>query len=104
MKFESPMTRSSQKVNIFILCLGFDGTTCENDINECEHATCPEGKVCKDMVNNYECRCPDGFTGDNCSLLVDPCAKMFCQNGGTCVVHGHTPSCSCDEGFTGNKI
>lgn len=89
--------------NYVIVCTGFSGLTCENNIDECMHINCPEGRVCIDLVAGYECRCPDGFTGDNCSLPIDPCAKTFCQNGGTCKVnqltHGFT--CACQNGFTG---
>ncbi|KAJ8978001.1 hypothetical protein NQ317_004546 [Molorchus minor] len=79
------------------------GETCETNIDDCEDASCPPGKVCVDLVNNYECQCPPGFAGKDCSTDVDPCAKEPCHNG-TCVVTdsvNYKFTCDCDAGFAG---
>ena len=35
---------------------GYNGSTCEVDIDECLEAACPEGSICIDQVAAYECR------------------------------------------------
>lgn len=37
-----------------------------NDINDCDSNPCHNGAVCKDLINSYQCTCPNGFSGTNC--------------------------------------
>ncbi|XP_078402681.1 coagulation factor X-like [Cetorhinus maximus] len=44
---------------------GFNGTSCELEINECElMQPCPLGTTCVDGINKFTCNCPvDGCSG-----------------------------------------
>lgn len=81
---------------------GFEGFYCSNNINDCFDASCSEGKVCYDLINSYECRCPEGFTGENCSVNIDECESSPCLNGGECHDGMANYSCVCPPGYTGN--
>ena len=43
--------------------LGFNGTLCENNIDDCVQHACENQAICEDAVNNYTCSCLPGFTG-----------------------------------------
>lgn len=65
---------------------GFEGVYCEHTIAECRGVQCSDGKVCFDLVNGFECRCPVGFAGSQCSEDIDeceihsPCVNGICRN------------------------
>lgn len=82
---------------------GFGGKFCEINIDDCASISCPPPKVCVDLINDYDCRCPPGFGGENCSIQLDPCARGPCVNGGTCLINSTSNDyfCACLEGFTG---
>lgn len=42
---------------------GFEGITCERNIDDCPNHKCQNGGVCVDGVNTYNCRCPPQWTG-----------------------------------------
>ncbi|KAM7385717.1 hypothetical protein PAMP_001779 [Pampus punctatissimus] len=54
--------------------LGFTGTNCETEVNECESNPCRHSGTCSDLVGQYECQCPTGFLGKNCEVDIDACA------------------------------
>lgn len=89
--------------NTLFLFSGFEGLYCSNNINDCFDVTCSDGKVCYDMVNSYECRCPEGFTGENCSINIDECESSPCLNGGECHDGMANYSCVCPPGYTGKN-
>lgn len=41
--------------------LGFNGTNCENNIDDCLGVTCERYHVCFDGIHNYTCACPRGM-------------------------------------------
>lgn len=49
--------------SLVLLVLGFEGITCERNIDDCPNHKCQNGGVCVDGVNTYNCRCPPQWTG-----------------------------------------
>ncbi|XP_052071119.1 uncharacterized protein LOC127709553 [Mytilus californianus] len=50
---------------------GFTGVNCETNIDDCVAVKCPITSVCRDMVNDYYCRCNLGLTGEYCARELD---------------------------------
>jgi len=51
------------------LCrLGFNGKTCQKNINECDPNPCQNGASCVDGIYGYNCTCLSGFSGDQCDV------------------------------------
>lgn len=42
---------------------GFNGTNCDNNIDDCPDHHCRNGGTCMDGVNTYNCKCPPEWTG-----------------------------------------
>jgi hypothetical protein len=71
-------------------CLpGYNGTICDEDINECDPDPCQNGATCTESTNSsvalgeYNCNCPLGFEGFQCHISK-PCSLEPCQNNATC--------------------
>ena len=47
--------------------LGWNGTHCELDINECASDPCVNG-VCVDEIGDFNCECPPGYIGNECQI------------------------------------
>ena len=66
------------------VCLaGFDGTACDNDIDECGSSPCQNGGACEQSdVNEYSCSCISGFYGERCQAVRPPsptlCRPALC--------------------------
>ncbi|XP_036057863.1 protein crumbs homolog 1 [Onychomys torridus] len=80
--------------------LGWSGTHCEINIDECFSNPCIHGN-CSDGVAAYHCRCEPGYTGVNCEVDTDNCKRHQCANGATCVSGTHGYFCLCSGNFTG---
>jgi len=61
---------------------GFNGDTCENNINYCNPDSCENGGTCTDGdgVNEYSCECTLPYKGDSCEL----CQIGFEKEGNKC--------------------
>lgn len=51
------------EANISFFPAGFNGTNCENNIDDCPGHQCANGGICMDGVNTYNCQCPPEWTG-----------------------------------------
>ncbi|XP_019626561.1 PREDICTED: fibropellin-1-like [Branchiostoma belcheri] len=63
---------------------GFDGKTCEINIDECASGPCQNGGSCHDDVNSYHCVCATGFHGHHCESDTDWCSDVQCPHGFVC--------------------
>jgi hypothetical protein len=88
-----------------LVCLvGFEGSNCEVNIDDCIQASCADNKVCIDGVNGYDCRCRQGFTGDDCTTSIDFCEDNPCQNNATCANTYGNYTCICPGGISGESF
>ena len=79
---------------------GYTGEFCEQNIDECLEATCPENSECVDGINSYSCECLPGFGGENCKRTRSLCTKMSCNSKGECI-EGITKTCVCWPEYSG---
>jgi YVTN family beta-propeller protein len=80
---------------------GYEGATCETDIDECASAPCLNGGECTDEVNGFSCACAAGYEGATCETDIDDCSPNPCESGGSCVDGGASFTCECAYGFSG---
>uniref|UniRef100_A0A8C4NJP3 Delta-like protein n=1 Tax=Eptatretus burgeri TaxID=7764 RepID=A0A8C4NJP3_EPTBU len=79
--------------------LGFTGSRCHENINDCAGKNCLNGATCVDGVNSFQCICPDGWNGDFCQN--DDCIPNPCQHGGACADLANDFNCTCQGGWKG---
>uniref|UniRef100_A0A8C6M2C5 Delta-like protein n=1 Tax=Nothobranchius furzeri TaxID=105023 RepID=A0A8C6M2C5_NOTFU len=78
--------------------LGFTGTYCHENVNDCASSPCKNGGTCIDGINSFECVCPDGWEG---TIYVNECSGTPCQNAGLCIDLVNDFYCSCVDGWKG---
>src|SRR6218665_3065777 len=87
---------------------GYSGEFCESNGDECASMPCLNGGVCHDLINGYQCNCPQNFEGRNCehermSNWFQICESNLCLNGGVSVTRGGLVQCICSKGYTGQR-
>ncbi len=75
-------------VNVYLCdcAAGYNGTLCENEIDECASNPCQNGGTCTDEVDGYSCSCPAGYGGDDCGEIVCLTYEDTIDNGDTAEV------------------
>ncbi|KAH3892707.1 hypothetical protein DPMN_016832, partial [Dreissena polymorpha] len=46
--------------------VGYTGSTCKDNVNECAQNPCKNGATCNNLQNGYSCKCTQGWQGLNC--------------------------------------
>ncbi|KAG9346148.1 hypothetical protein JZ751_007966 [Albula glossodonta] len=84
--------------------LGFEGPTCEINVDDCEDNDCENGATCRDGANNYTCLCAPFYTGEMCEEMEDVCGpgQNPCHYLSTCVITATGPRCMCAAGYGGD--
>ncbi|XP_048248036.1 protein NEL-like isoform X2 [Haliotis rufescens] len=84
---------------------GYDGDTCENDIDECTDGThnCHANADCTNTDGSFTCKCKDGHAGDGVKCTDCTENGNECLNDGTCdIPSGETAgTCLCKTGYSG---
>uniref|UniRef100_A0A670HZ27 EGF-like domain-containing protein n=1 Tax=Podarcis muralis TaxID=64176 RepID=A0A670HZ27_PODMU len=65
---------------------GFEGHTCQHDVNECfgDPHPCLNGGSCINNIGSFRCVCPPSSTGPLCQYRLGPCSPEICLHGSTC--------------------
>ena len=67
--------------------------------DDCASNPCLHGGNCTDLVNNFQCSCPDGFSGPRCENRQMLCDTASCNQGKCVEDHAdNTYRCVCPEG------
>ncbi|XP_017863563.1 PREDICTED: cubilin homolog [Drosophila arizonae] len=91
---------------------GWQGATCEDDVNECfrfagtDSAVCQNDAQCINTPGSYRCVCRNGFSGAHCRLRQHVClsnqSAELCGSHGTCLPANSAAGyvCICEPGWT----
>ena len=80
------------------LSVGWNGTLCADDIDECTlYTPCENGATCNNTDGSYDCVCLAGYEGRNCSINIDECLPRPCRNGGVCQDGINQFHCDCTD-------
>uniref|UniRef100_A0A0N4ZHL7 Delta-like protein n=1 Tax=Parastrongyloides trichosuri TaxID=131310 RepID=A0A0N4ZHL7_PARTI len=69
-------------------------------MDDCATNPCAFNATCTDLVNDFQCNCPNGFTGKRCEEKVDICETNPCYHG-SCVDSLFSRKCICEPGWGG---
>ncbi|XP_013393696.1 delta-like protein D isoform X2 [Lingula anatina] len=83
--------------------IGFTGTNCEIEVDDCHRQPCANGGTCQDLGTSYRCMCPPGFHGYHCESTATSCSALPCKNQGVCRDVGDSYMCMCQAGYTGTN-
>jgi len=83
---------------------GFQGLTCDVDIDDCENAPCRNNGTCLDKVLGYQCTCSVGYKGLQCTEDIEECVEGAhkCEHSSTCSNTMGSYTCLCPDTYTGN--
>lgn len=81
--------------------MGYTGSLCEVNVDDCTTDPCLNGGTCVDDIDGYKCICPLQYTGSECNETIAefPCDSHPCENGGSCVEIPTNVTCVCQNGF-----
>ncbi|XP_019613887.1 PREDICTED: protein crumbs-like [Branchiostoma belcheri] len=85
---------------------GWEGDSCETDVNECKTAECHHLAICENTAGSYSCQCDEGYQGDgleSCTDL-DECLSSPCHEFADCVNLSGNYTCTCRPGYTGDGL
>ncbi|XP_037922140.1 protein crumbs isoform X2 [Hermetia illucens] len=84
--------------------LGFSGSRCETDLNDCESQPCQHNGRCVDEIGKFSCDCSNtGYAGPLCQDNVDECLMNPCLNNGVCFDTYGSYICDCPPGYGGKN-
>ncbi|XP_030569623.1 cubilin homolog [Drosophila novamexicana] len=95
-----------------VCAAGWQGSTCEDDVNECSDfagtdlTVCKNDAQCINTPGSYRCLCRNGFSGEHCRLRQHACltnqSAELCGSHGTCLPANNAGGyvCICDPGWT----
>ena len=64
--------------HVTIRHIGYNGTLCDVDYDECLSNPCQHGARCLNNRNHYECLCSLSYDGTNCQKERDFCFDNAC--------------------------
>ena len=87
--------------------IGYGGSDCATDIDECAPVPCHNDGTCTEgvdgFIGSFTCACMPGWISAVCDINVDECASTPCANTGTCTDLIDEFTCVCNAGYAGSN-